>query len=136
MVDAAAKPLVVVTGISGNLGSHVTKILLESGEYRLRGTVRNPNDESKVAPIRQGFGEELFSQMELVQADLMDEASLTAAMAGATFIVHVASPLPGSGASTEEEYCAPAKNGTLAVCRAAHANRVRRLVITSSIASC
>ena len=101
MVENAAadeRPLVVITGVSGNVGSHVTLMLLQDGGYRVRGTVRNPNDESKVAPIRQGFGEELFNQLELVQADLMDDASLTAAIAGATYVIHVASPLPGSGA--------------------------------------
>ena len=79
MVDNAAadeRPLVVITGVSGNVGSHVTLMFLQDGGYRVRGTVRNPNDEAKVAPIRQAFGDELFNKMELVQADLTDEASL------------------------------------------------------------
>ena len=79
MVDNAAadeRPLVVITGVSGNVGSCVTLMFLQDGSYRVRGTVRNPNDEAKVAPIRQAFGDELFNKMELVQADLTDEASL------------------------------------------------------------
>ena len=44
MVENAEKPLVVVTGISGNLGSHVALKFLQDGGYRVRGTVRDPND--------------------------------------------------------------------------------------------
>lgn len=58
----------------------------------MRGTVRNKNDEAKVQPLREAFGDELFSQLELVEADLMDEASMINALAGSTYVVHVASP--------------------------------------------
>ena len=66
MVDASEKPLVTITGISGYLGSHTALLFLQDGGYRVRGTVRDPSNESKVAPIRQAFGEELFGQLELV----------------------------------------------------------------------
>ena len=38
---AASKPLVLITGISGYIGSHVCKAFLEDGTYRVRGTVRD-----------------------------------------------------------------------------------------------
>ena len=38
--------LVLVTGANGYLAAHVVQQLLESG-YRVRGTVRNPNDAEK-----------------------------------------------------------------------------------------
>ena len=72
--------------------------------------------------------------MELVQADLTDEASLTSAIAGATYVMHVASPL--ALLENEDAYVRPAVDGTLAVCRACKANGVTRMVMTSSIASC
>lgn len=75
MVDGAEAPLVTVTGISGYIGSHVALLFLKDGGYRVRGTVRNTNDPAKVDPIRNAFGE-LFERLELVQADLTDEASL------------------------------------------------------------
>ena len=44
MVDAAEKPLVTITGISGYIGSHVALLFLKDGGYRVRGTVRDPNN--------------------------------------------------------------------------------------------
>ena len=75
MVEAAPKPLVTITGITGNVGSHVLALFLKDGNYRVRGTVRDPSG-SKVTPIRDALGPDLFSQVEIVAADLMDEASL------------------------------------------------------------
>lgn len=69
-----------------------------------------------------------------MQADLTDEASLATAVAGSTFVIHVASPI--SVYQTEDEYVRPAVDGTLGVLRACKANGVRRCVITSSIAAC
>ena len=57
MAEAGEKPLVTITGISGYIGSHVALLCLQDGGYRVRGTVRDPNNESKVAPIRQAFGD-------------------------------------------------------------------------------
>lgn len=75
MVEAVQRPLVTVTGISGYIGSHVALLFLKDGGFRVRGTVRDLNDPVKVNPIRNAYGE-LFSQLELVQADLTDDASL------------------------------------------------------------
>ena len=60
----------------------------------------------------------------------MNEKSLATAIKGSNFVVHVASPIGGG------DCIKPAVNGTMAVMRACHANRVSRLVITSSIAAC
>lgn len=48
-------------------------------------------------------------------------------------MVHTASPILFGVA--EEEVVGPAVNGTMAILRACHANRVQRLVVTSSISS-
>ena len=68
--------------------------------------------------------------MEIVEAELTNEVSLANAVAGSTYVVHVASPI--TGVSGAEEIITPAVNGTMAICRACQANGVRRLVITSS----
>jgi dihydroflavonol-4-reductase len=70
MVDN--RPLVTLTGISGYLGSWTGLKFLQDGGYRVRGTVRDLTNEAKLAPLRVAFGD-LFSQLELVQADLDDE---------------------------------------------------------------
>jgi len=57
MAEAGQNPLVTVTGISGYIGSHVALLFLKDGGYRVRGTVRDLSDQTKVAPIQQAFGE-------------------------------------------------------------------------------
>eukprot|EP00957_Ditylum_brightwellii_P178378 13586583-Ditylum_brightwellii.AAC.1 len=111
------KPLVVITGITGFLGSAVCELFLNDGSYRIRGTVRSKSNEEKLAPLKKGFGD-LFQQLELVEADLNDEASLMAACAGATYVVHTASPFHFKG-----DCVGPAVAGTMAVMKACTANK-------------
>ena len=42
----------------------------------------------------KGFGQELYDQLELVEADLLDEESIHRAIEGCTYVVHTASPFP------------------------------------------
>ena len=133
MVESAL-PVITVTGITGYIGSHVGKLLLESGKYKVRGTVRSKNNEAKIAPIRESFGE-LFDQLELVEADLLNEASLLEAISGSTYVMHVASPFVIEKPKHEDELIKPAVEGTLAVMKAAHQGKVKRVIVTSSIAA-
>ena len=82
-----------ITGISGFIGGHVALQCIQDGGYRIRGTVRDKNNEAKIAPLRDAFGEKVFNQIELVEADLSNEASLISAIEGSTYVLHVASPL-------------------------------------------
>ena len=93
MVESSQKPIVVITGVSGYLGSHVALAFLKDGSYQVRGTVRDTKNETKVAPIRKAFGD-LFSQITLVEADLENKDSIIAAISGADYVVHTASPFP------------------------------------------
>jgi dihydroflavonol-4-reductase len=68
-----------------------------------------------------------------VDADLLDAAALDKAIEGATYVVHTASPVIGS--NNEDELVKPAVEGTMAVLHSAHKHRVKRLVITSSMAA-
>ena len=111
----ADKPIVTLTGITGYVGAVTTKMFLEDGGFRVRGTVRDKNNEAKLAPIREAFGEH-FANLELVEADLMNEASLVSAIQGSTFVVHMASPFFMS--QNEEDLIPPAVNGTTAVMKA------------------
>ncbi len=111
-------PLVTVTGISGYIGSHVGLQLLQSGQYRVRGTVRSTSNEAKIAPLRKAFGEELFGKLELVEADLLDPDSFTRALEGSTYVCHVASPFIIETPRDEMDLIRPAVEGTKAVLRA------------------
>ena len=44
-------PIVLVTGASGFVATHVIKQLLEQGNYHVRGTVRSKKREDKVCTI-------------------------------------------------------------------------------------
>ena len=57
MVEANAKPLVTITGVTGFLGSTTAKLFLEDGNYRIRGTVRDTNNAAKIDPLKKTLGE-------------------------------------------------------------------------------
>jgi nucleoside-diphosphate-sugar epimerase len=128
------KPLVVITGISGYLGSHVCLLFLKHGGYRVRGTVRDTKNPEKMDPLRKAFGEH-FDQLELVEADLLDAQSLMRAMEGAEYLIHTASPFPMGEPAHEDIIIKPAVEGTMAALTAAAKNRVKRVVLTSSVAA-
>ena len=45
-------PRVLVTGASGYIASRLTKVLLEDGRFRVRGTVRSKKKKEKVLEIK------------------------------------------------------------------------------------
>lgn len=126
---------VLVTGASGYLGAHVAQQLQAAG-FRVRGTTRSLANEAKVAPLRE-LCPGARHPIELVEAELTNAASWTAAVEGCAYVVHVASPFPKAKPKHEDELVRPAVDGTLNVLRAcANTNgKVRRVVVTSSIAS-
>ena len=56
MVEST-KPVVVITGVSGYLGSHVALVFLKDGSYTVRGTFSDNKNPKKVEPLRKAFGE-------------------------------------------------------------------------------
>ena len=130
MVEAAEKPIVLVTGVSGFLGSATAKAFLDDGGFRVRGTVRSTANEGKLQPIKTVLGD-VYDQLELVEADLMDKDSLIKAAEGCTFVAHTASPI--SGGDDEDSYVKPAVNGTNYIMEACKLAGVKRVVITSSL---
>ncbi|TNV77308.1 hypothetical protein FGO68_gene2508 [Halteria grandinella] len=133
MVESS-KLKVVITGISGFLGSQTCLKFLQDGTFQIRGTVRDSKNEKKLAPLRTAFGP-LFDNLELFNADLLKPESLDAAIAGMDYVVHTASPCPLESPKDENELIKPAVEGTIAVMRAAHKHKVKRVVMTSSISA-
>ncbi|EDV29631.1 uncharacterized protein TRIADDRAFT_19972 [Trichoplax adhaerens] len=132
MSAAANDTLVLVTGASGYLASHVVLQLLQKG-YRVRGTVRSLKSEKKVKPLRE-LAENSEHSLELVEADLMEKECWTKAVEGCTYVCHIASPFPNRVPKNEMEIITPAVEGTKTVLAAcAKSGTVKRVILTSSI---
>ena len=86
MADSAS-PIGVVTGASGFLASWVVHYLLQRSNIRVRGTVRNV---AKASHLMNLDGAD--ARLELVEANILDQESMNAAMSGAHVCFHVASP--------------------------------------------
>ena len=122
---------VLVTGASGFIAGHCIEDLLRHG-YAVRGTVRDLARTDKVAHLTALAGE-LGGRLDLVAARLDSDEGWAEAVAGCTYVLHVASPNPPAIPRDEDEVVRPAVEGTLRVLRAAAASgTVRRVVLTSS----
>lgn len=126
--------LVLVTGGSGFIGSYCILQLLAAG-YRVRATVRNLKREGEMRTMLKEGGAERGDRLSFVAADLEKDAGWAEAVAGCTYVQHVASPLPPSAPKHEDELIVPAREGTLRVLRAARDAGVKRVVLTSSFAA-
>ena len=128
-----SKPVVVITGVTGFIGSHILEQFVRDGSYEVRGTVRDKNNQEKLEPLRKALGDALFKQVKFANADLLDPSSIDNAISGADFVIHTASPYPKARPKDENVLIKPAVEGTLAVLRAALKHKVKRVVITSSL---
>jgi nucleoside-diphosphate-sugar epimerase len=134
MTASDAKPLVLVTGASGYIAGHCIRELLEH-RYRVRGTVRSLADARKTEHLRR-MAAALGGSLELVEADLTSDRGWREAVAGCTYVQHVASPFPAEVPKDENELIRPAVDGALRVLQAsAEAGTVKRVVMTSSVAA-
>ena len=127
---------VLVTGATGYIARHVIAQLLDAG-YTVRGTARNT---ASLAGLRTDLAPHLASaaaldRFSLVAADLTADAGWSEAVAGCTYVCHLASPLPDAEPKNPDDVIVPARDGALRVLRAAAAAGVRRVVLTSSIAA-
>ncbi|MCB9527987.1 MAG: NAD-dependent epimerase/dehydratase family protein [Myxococcales bacterium] len=126
--------LVLVTGATGFIGSHVVAALLDRG-HRVRATVRDPNDAARTAHLRR-FAEADPGRLTLVAADLMDPASLEAAVAGSAVVVHTAAVARMAAPDPQRAIVDPSVEGINNVLSAVRkAGAVRRVVHTSSVAT-
>ncbi len=125
---------VLVTGGSGFVGAHCILQLLDAG-YRVRTTVRSLQREPDVRAMLKTGGSEPGNRLSFVAADLENDAGWVNAVAGCTYVLHVASPFPSSVPENEDELIVPAREGALRVLRAAREAGVKRVVLTSSFAA-
>lgn len=127
------KATVLLTGVSGFLGSHTTIQLLEKG-YTVIGTLRNMKRAEALKKVI-GRHTSRTGNLHFVEADLIDGDVWKEITKGVDYIQHIASPFPRELPKKEEDLIIPAKNGTLNILKAASENGVKRVVLTSSIAA-
>lgn len=109
---------ILVTGATGKVGSRLAKRLAQRGDH-VRALVR---DAARAADLRE-------AGVELVVGDLLDEASLAAAVHGIDAVVHCAAFFRGA---TPEQAHAVNDRGTQHLASAARAASVKRFVFTST----
>jgi dihydroflavonol-4-reductase len=122
---------VLVTGASGFIAKHCIAELLRRG-FAVRGTLR---DLARVNDVRASIAKAGADAtgVEFVAADLMRDDGWDQAVAGCTFVQHVASPFPLTNPKDPDEVIRPAREGAVRVLRAASRGGVKRVVLTSSI---
>jgi len=125
---------VLVTGGSGFLGVHCILVLLNAG-YTVRTTVRSLEREPEVRAMLARGGVVPGDALEFAKADLLNDTGWADAVAGCTYVMHVASPFPGSDPKDENELIRPAREGALRVLAASRDAGVKRVVLTSSFAA-
>ena len=125
---------VLVTGGTGFIGAHCILQLLQQG-YNVRTTVRSLKREADVRAMLKVGGADASAPIAFHQADLMNDAGWAEAVAGADYVLHVASPFPPTIPQHEDELIVPARDGALRVLKASRDASVKRVVLTSSFAA-
>ncbi len=118
-----AKGTILVTGVSGFVGSAVARAFARRG-YSVRGFVRASSDRTNLADFPG----------EIATGDIRDQPSVARALEGADFLAHVAADYR-LWARDPEEIVRNNRAGTGAVMQAALAAGTKRIVYTSSVAT-
>jgi nucleoside-diphosphate-sugar epimerase len=126
---------ILITGGSGYIASWIVKILLDMGRT-VHATVRDRDNAEKVAHLHE-IDAGSPGELVLFEADLLDDGSFDAAMAGCGLVIHTASPfMVHSGADPYETFIRPAVEGTRNVFDSVNrTGSVKRVVLTSSSAA-
>ncbi len=118
-----AVPIVTIFGGSGFIGRYVAQRMARAG-WRVRVAVRRPNEANFVRP----YG--VVGQVEPIQANIRDEASTRAAIAGADAVINCVGVLAEAGNQTFDALLDKAAGR---IARIAAEEGVTRLVHISAI---
>jgi dihydroflavonol-4-reductase len=114
---------VLVTGVSGFVGSAVARALIAAG-YKVRGLLRPTSPRLSLTGL----------EIEIAEGDMRDAAAVARAMAGARCLFHVAADYR-LWAPDPDEILRTNRDGTRILMQAALKAGVERIVYTSSVAT-
>ncbi len=123
MADISDAPLVTIIGGSGFVGRYIAQRMARRG-WRVRVACRRPNEAGFVRP----YGE--VGQVEPVQCNIRDDASVAAAIDGAEVVINCVGILYQSG---NQKFDAVQAEGPARVAKAAAAAGATRFVHISAI---
>jgi dihydroflavonol-4-reductase len=124
---------IMITGVSGFLGSHMAVEGLKRG-YEVLGTVRNKEKEAEViSTLKIYVSADQLKNLQFAYCDLTKSEGWSEAMAECEAVIHVASPFNLELPKHEDDLIIPAINGVKHVFEAALQNNIHRIVQTSSI---
>jgi nucleoside-diphosphate-sugar epimerase len=128
--------LVFVTGGSGHLGYRIIVEALKAG-HRVRAAVRSQGKADKISAAPSIKQINPSDRLEyVIVPDMLANGAYDEAIQGATYVIHVASPITSSykeGDDMKAHFIEPSVKGTMNVLLAARKTGVKRVVITSSV---
>jgi nucleoside-diphosphate-sugar epimerase len=135
-MGSASKPLVLITGATGHIGSCTLAFALQNG-YRARVSSRSLSSAHKLKDLPSI--KPYLDNVEFVEVrDLLAPGAFDEAVKNVDYILHLASPIPEPDEpktiDVKKDYVEPALKGTIGILEsAAKSASVKRVVITSSI---
>ena len=123
---------VLVTGASGYIALHCISELLNNG-YKVKGSLR---DLSKESQVRKSLGgKQAEANLEFCNLDLLKDDGWEEAASDCDYLIHVASPFIIQEPKDENTLIEPALKGTLRALNSAKNAKMKKVVLTSSMAS-
>jgi dihydroflavonol-4-reductase len=127
--------MILVTGATGLLGSHLVLHLIEEGND-VKAMFRNEQSKIRVKQVFQEYKKaDLFEKIDWVQADILDIPSLEIAFQNIDFVYHCAA-LISFDPKDENELRKVNIEGTANVVNCCLDFHVKKLCYVSSIAAC
>ena len=123
---------VLVTGATGYIGLHCVQQLLSQG-YVVNGSIRSPERKNEVLDALKNSGTSI-ENLNLYVFDLTSDEGWDEGMEGCDYLLHIASPLALEN-HTEDYFVKPAVEGAKRALKFAKKHRVKKVVLTSSVAA-
>ena len=124
---------VLVTGGSGYIGLHCISELLKEG-YTVRTSLRSMDRKKEITDALSGLIKN-DETLEFCKLDLMKDDGWDEAVRGCDYVLHVASPVYEKNMKDENSFIDPAKQGLIRALKPAIKYKIKRFVMTSSIAA-